>query len=110
MNEKLVVALTTCETSEDAERLGRVLVERRLAACVQIGAGIRSVYPWEGRVEVAEQVPLSIKTTESRLEALKEALNALHPYEVPQLVVLPVQDGLRAYFDWAREWVGQDSK
>jgi periplasmic divalent cation tolerance protein len=110
MNEMLVVALTTCETADDAERLGRLLVERHLAACVQIGAGIRSVYPWKDRVEVAEEVPLSIKTTEARLGALKEALNAHHPYEVPELVVLPVQDGLSAYFEWAREWVGQDDK
>jgi len=110
MKEKLVVAWTTCETTDDAERLGRLLVENRLAACVQIGAAIRSIYPWNGRVEVSEETPLSIKTTEARVESLKEALDAHHPYEVPELVVLPVQDGLSAYFDWAREWVRQDTR
>ena len=79
------------------------LVDERLAACVNMLPGVRSVYRWQAGVETAQEWPLMIKTTDARLPALKEALQALHPYEVPELIALTVVDGLPAYLAWARE-------
>jgi periplasmic divalent cation tolerance protein len=96
----VVVALSTVSRAEDAERLARALVEERLAACVNVVPGVVSVYRWKGAVERDEERLLVIKTTAERVEALKAALPAMHPYELPELVVLPVAGGLGPYLDW----------
>jgi periplasmic divalent cation tolerance protein len=75
----------------------------RIATCVNVGAPMRSVYRWQGKVEQATELPLWIKTTATRRDALIAALNELHPYDVPEVLVVPVQDGLPAYLDWIRE-------
>ncbi len=105
MSAKLCLVMTTVETERDAERLARCLVENRLAACVSIVAPMTSIYPWQGRIERAEERALWIKTLPERLDALKEALKEAHPYEVPEMLVLPINDGLDAYFAWARDWM-----
>jgi len=110
MTEKLLVVLTTCESMADAEQLAGSLVEKRLAACVSIGAEVLSIYPWEGRVDKAAEVPLMIKTCRERLGALKTMFAERHPYDVPEMLVLPVTDGLDAYFDWARDWLNPEPK
>jgi periplasmic divalent cation tolerance protein len=92
-----VVALSTVGTPEDAERIARALVERRLAACVNVVPGVVSVYRWRGAVCRDEERLLVIKTRAERLEALREALVELHPYEVPELVALPVEAGHAPY-------------
>ena len=77
------------------------LVERRLAACVnEIGAPVRSVYRWKGKVETAEEFLLVIKTTKRRFAALRAAIVELHSYDVPEIIALPVVEGSRAYLDW----------
>jgi periplasmic divalent cation tolerance protein len=83
-----------------AERLAQALIERRLAACVNILAPCRSVYRWQGAVESAEEVPVLIKTTADRYSALEEAIRGLHPYELPEIVAVPMTAGLPAYLDW----------
>ncbi len=108
MKEKLLVVLTTCESMADAEQLARRLVEQRMAACVSVGAAIRSIYPWLGQIATADEVPLMIKTCHERLDALKAAFAEHHPYDVPEMLVLPVIDGLDAYFDWARDWINPE--
>jgi periplasmic divalent cation tolerance protein len=100
-----VVALSTVGTAEDAERLARALVEKRLAACVNIIPGLVSIYRWRGAVERAEERLLVIKTRADRLSALREALVSLHPYEVPELLTLPVEDGHPPYLSWLDESV-----
>jgi periplasmic divalent cation tolerance protein len=100
-----VVALSTVGTAEDAERIARALVERRLAACVNVVPGVVSVYRWKGAVEKDEERLLVIKTRAERLEALREALVELHPYEVPELVALPVEAGHAPYLAWLDESV-----
>ena len=100
-----VVALSTVGTAEDAERIARALVERRLAACVNVVAGVVSFYRWKGAVEKEEERLLVIKTRAERLEALREALVELHPYEVPELVALPVEAGHAPYLAWLDESV-----
>lgn len=105
MSER-VVALSTVGTAEDAERIARALVERRLAACVSVVPGLLSVYRWKGAVESAEERLLVIKTRADRLAALREALVSLHPYEVPELLTLPVEEGHPPYLAWLDESVG----
>jgi periplasmic divalent cation tolerance protein len=101
-----VVALSTVGTAEDAERIARALVERRLAACVNVVPGLLSIYRWKGAVESAEERLLVIKTRADRLAALREALVSLHPYEVPELLTLPVEEGHPPYLAWLDESVG----
>lgn len=105
MSDQLCLVLTTCPDEQTAERLAGTLVEQRLAACVSVGSPAKSTYPWQGRIECEREIPLTIKTSVACLPALQEALVALHPYEVPELLVVPVMDGLEAYMQWIRDWV-----
>jgi periplasmic divalent cation tolerance protein len=100
-----VVAFSTVARAEDAERIAHALVEQRVAACVNIVSGITSVYRWKGRLEKDEERLLVIKTRRDRIEALRLALLAVHPYEVPELVVLPVEAGHLPYLTWIDESV-----
>ena len=102
-NKKIV--LTTCGNAADAERIARELLERRLAACVNILPGVRSLYRWKGAVEDDAEWLLLVKTTEGALEGLKAAFREVHPYDVPELVVLPIEDGSAAYLGWLGEQV-----
>jgi periplasmic divalent cation tolerance protein len=95
-----VVALSTVGTAEDAERIARTLVERRLAACVSVAPGVLSVYRWEGKITTDEERLLVIKTRRERVKDLTAALVAIHPYQVPELLVLPVEEGHAPYLAW----------
>ena len=97
---KPVVVLTTVGADHDANDLATDLVEKRLAACVNIVPRIESVYRWRGNVERDDEQLLIIKTVSERLPALKDALFARHPYEVPELVVVEMDDIGDAYRDW----------
>lgn len=95
-----VIALSTTGSVEDAERIARALVEQGVAACVNVVPGVVSFYRWKGALERDAETLLVIKTMGERLEALRAALLALHPYELPELVALPIGDGHRPYLDW----------
>ncbi len=95
-----LLVLTNMPDRETAEILAATLVERRLAACVNIMQHCHSVYRWNGAVETADEVPLLIKTTEARYAALEEAIRARHPYETPEIIALPVTRGLPSYLAW----------
>lgn len=105
MSDDICLVLTTCPDRETAERLSAMLVQENLAACVSAGSDVTSTYPWQGRVEHESEIPLTIKTTRARVSALKQELLAHHPYDVPELLVLPVSDGLEDYMQWIRDWV-----
>jgi periplasmic divalent cation tolerance protein len=94
------VAFSTAPDAETAGRIARALVDERLAACVNVVAGVRSIYRWKGAVEDEAEVLLVIKTRVERLETLAARLRALHPYELPELVALPAVGGLGAYLEW----------
>jgi periplasmic divalent cation tolerance protein len=96
----VVVVLTNLPDSDAAFNLGRHLVEHGLAACANVLAPVRSVYRWQGRVEEASEVPLLIKTTGDRYAAVENAIRLQHPYELPEILSLPVDNGLAAYLDW----------
>jgi periplasmic divalent cation tolerance protein len=103
MHGEYLVVLCTCPDRPCAETIARELVSRGLAACVSLGAGSTSFYTWKGRLEQGEEVPLLIKTTRARYAALEQALHALHPYELPEILALPVVAGLPGYLQWVKE-------
>ena len=95
-----LLVLTNVPERAVAERLAGMLVEQRLAACVNILAPCRSVYRWKGAVQHDEEHPMLIKTTAERYAALEQALRAAHPYELPEIIAFPVGGGLPAYLEW----------
>jgi periplasmic divalent cation tolerance protein len=99
MTEALVV-ITTTETNEDAERLAHLLVERQLAACVQVLPQITSVYRWQGKLEQAGETLLLIKTTRAAYPRLETAIKENHPYQTPEIIALPVEAGSNEYLSW----------
>jgi periplasmic divalent cation tolerance protein len=103
MPPSLVLVLTTLPADADAADFGRRLVEERLAACVSIMGGLRSVYRWKDAIEESREQQLVIKTEASAVELLKRRIGMLHPYEVPELLVVPVSDGGEAYLAWVRQ-------
>ena len=96
----VVLLLTTCPDADSARTLSRGLVEHRLAACVSQLPGIASTYRWQGEICEETEIQLLIKTATDRLAAARDWICAHHPYEVPELLVLPVADGLPAYLHW----------
>lgn len=100
------VCLVTCPDAEVGKRLARELLQEKLVACVNVLPGVTSLYWWEGQIQEDSEVLLVLKTTEERLATLKERLPQLHPYSVPELLALPVQDGLAPYLQWVAESVG----
>jgi periplasmic divalent cation tolerance protein len=95
-----LLVLTNLPDRAAAERLADALIEKRVAACVNILAPCRSVYRWQGAVQHDEEHPMLIKTTEERYAALEAAIRAGHPYELPEIIALPIERGLPAYLDW----------
>jgi periplasmic divalent cation tolerance protein len=100
-----LLVLSTVARAEDAERIGRALVEGGLAACVNVLPAVTSIYRWKGTLEKEEERLLLIKTRAERFDALKQALVSLHPYEVPEVLALPIADGHQPYLDWLDESV-----
>lgn len=102
-NKRLV--LTTTSSPEESRKIARELVERRLAACVNIVPKIESVYRWEGKIEEAQEYLLLIKTTAEAFPGLCAAIQQLHSYDLPECVALPIEDGSLAYLRWIDESV-----
>jgi periplasmic divalent cation tolerance protein len=100
MDAKHVLVLTTCPDAEAAGRLATVLVEEGLAACVNIQAGIRSVYKWQGVTESATEHLMFIKTAACRYSEVESAILAHHPYELPEVIAVPIVGGSKAYLGW----------
>ena len=103
MSSECVLVLTTVPDDERAETLARTLVDERLAACVNLHAPMVSIYRWKGRVERSAERQLVIKTTRDRVPALEARLRELHSYELPEFVVVSVDEGSAAYLDWVDE-------
>jgi periplasmic divalent cation tolerance protein len=102
MSETLLVITNTPDRAT-AERIADALVTNGDAACINILSGCTSVYRWEGKLEHASEVPLLIKTTREAYPRLESALRQLHPYELPEIIALPVSAGLPGYLDWVAQ-------
>lgn len=98
-----LLVLTNLPDRAAAERLADALVEKRVAACINILAPCRSVFRWQGTVQHDEEHPLLIKTTREAYAALEAEIRAHHPYELPEIIALPIERGLPAYLDWVVE-------
>lgn len=103
MTTDVHVILVTAPDLEVGERLGTALVEERLAACANLVPSVTSIYRWQGRLEKAQEVLVILKTTEERAAALRERVAELHPYDVPEVLHLPVLEGHEPYLAWVRE-------
>jgi periplasmic divalent cation tolerance protein len=100
-----LIVFCTCAGEQEALRLAKALVERRLAACVNVHPRMQSVYRWEGDVKLESEHLLLIKTTEECFSELRDAIAELHSYEVPELLAVPVWGGSDKYLAWIRESV-----
>jgi len=107
MNEnEILLVFTNLPDRAAAERIADALVTEGVAACVNVLAECGSVYRWQGKVEHASEVPLLIKTTRAAYPRLESALRELHPYELPEIIALPVSAGLPEYLNWVAEQTG----
>jgi periplasmic divalent cation tolerance protein len=97
------VVLTTAGSEQEARKIAHALVERQLAACVNIAPRIESVYRWQGKVESAEEWLLVIKTTAERFAAVRDSIKELHSYDVPECIMLQIDDGSEPYLSWITE-------
>jgi periplasmic divalent cation tolerance protein len=95
-----LLILTNVPDVAIAEKLAHVLIEDRAAACVNVLAACRSIYSWQGRVETVDEIPLLIKTTATNYPLVEAIVRAHHPYDVPELIAVPITYGLPAYLDW----------
>jgi periplasmic divalent cation tolerance protein len=101
--------LSTVSTKDEGQHIARALLERRLVACVNIVGPIESIYRWKGEVENSQEFLMMIKTESEKFEAVKEAIRSLHSYEVPEIVQIPIENGLPSYLTWISEAVGSDA-
>ena len=102
-DEEVVICLTTFPDSEKARQIGTVWVESQLAACLNLLPGVESIYRWEGKTERSAEVLAIVKTTRGRLPELEASLHELHPYELPEFLILTPDGGSSEYLDWVRQ-------
>ena len=105
MTDKIVV-LSTCASEDEAHKLGRLLLDGRLAACVSVLPGIRSMYHWKGAVETSTECLLLIKTSREQFTGVSAAIKKAHSYELPEVLALPVLDGSEEYLEWMGSHLG----
>ena len=107
MTDKRIV-LTTASSEEEAQKIARHLVERRLAACVNIVPQVTSIYRWQGKMEEAGEFLLIIKTTAAAFGEVREAIASLHSYELPECICLTIEDGSPNYLEWIADSVSME--
>lgn len=105
MSSDARIVLTTFANAEESRKLGRVLVEEKLAACATVIPQVESIYRWQGQIETAGEALMLLKTSAEKVEALEQRLRELHAYETPEFLVLEVERGGAAYLEWLRQSV-----
>ena len=100
MADAAIIVLTSLPDQEAAQALARTLLAGRLAACVNVGSSVESMYHWRGEIETAREVPVVVKTRRALYGAVEAAIVAAHPYELPEIIAVPVIHGLAGYLDW----------
>jgi periplasmic divalent cation tolerance protein len=106
MSQSPLIILCTCPDRGIAERIAETLVDEQLAACVNIVPGLTSIYRWEGRMQRDAELLLLIKTRQAVYSLLEARIRELHPYQIPEIIALPIQTGLAAYLDWIVDHTG----
>lgn len=109
MPTPLLLILSTLPDRETAITIAKSLVEQRLAACVNLLPRITSIYEWQGKLEESGEILLMIKTTKQNYPAVESALRAKHPYELPEILAVPVEQGLSGYLDWVERCTNTDT-
>lgn len=109
MPTEYCLVLCTCPDPETARALAEALVVERRAACVNILPGLTSVYPWQGAIEAAEELLLLIKTERRAFDELEAFIKARHPYDVPEIIAIPVASGSADYLEWITAWLHRKS-
>ena len=109
MTDKRIV-LSTAGSDEEARRIARYLVERQLAACVNIVPRVESIFRWKGKIESSHEYLLLIKTSADQFPAVRDAIGELHSYELPECIALSVEDGSSDYLDWLGDSLGGDAE
>ncbi len=109
MSEKVLLLISMLPDPVSAERLARLAVERRLAACANIQASFRSIYRWRGKIELADEVSVVFKTTVRRYPELEALIRAEHPYELPEILAFSPHCGLEAYLGWVAAQTQDDN-
>jgi len=107
MTDKIVV-LSTCASVKEANRIATELVEKKLAACVNLVSGVRSVYRWKNKIEKSQEVLLVIKTSRALFENVRSQIEKVHSYELPEVIALPVVDGAEPYLEWVDRELGKE--
>lgn len=110
MIDQVIIGLTTCPDETTARQIAEALIEEGLATCINRIAGVQSSYVWDGQLQDGTETLLLIKTTAPRAAELEARLKALHPYELPEWLVLPVASGNEAYLAWVRQGVASKEK
>ncbi|MBN1380226.1 MAG: divalent-cation tolerance protein CutA [Deltaproteobacteria bacterium] len=95
-----VIITTTTDQRKDAEKIARILIEKKLAACVQIAGPVTSIYPWKGKIETADEWQCVIKSRADLFGQIEAAIKSIHPYETPEIIAVPVDNGSKDYLDW----------
>ena len=108
MTDKRIV-LSTAGSAEEARRIARYLVERQLAACVNMIPQLESIYRWQGKIESSQECLLLIKTSADQFPAVRDAICELHSYELPECIALGIEDGSSEYLDWLGDSLGGDT-
>jgi periplasmic divalent cation tolerance protein len=103
MAEKILLALSTFPDAEIAHRISNQLVSERFAACANILPSVESIYRWKGKIESGNETLVFFKVSEDRQSAFQDKLRLLHPYDVPEIIFLPVASGLPGYIQWVNE-------
>jgi len=98
-----ILVITNVPDHALAETLARELLDRRLAACVNIGASVQSIYHWHARIETAQEFPVVVKTRTALYSKVEDAIREIHPYDTPEIIAIPVVDGDARYLAWLRE-------
>ena len=100
---KFFVVLSTAPDKKSALNIARVLVQKKLAACVSFREGWRSVYPWKGKIRISSEVLILAKTSSKKIQALQQAMIKIHPYAIPEILALPVSGGFSGYLGWLKD-------
>jgi periplasmic divalent cation tolerance protein len=107
--KEVIVVMVTCPSKQEAEKIARALVQKRLAACASVvAAGLKSIYTWGGKIETARETLLMLKTTRVRFAGLEKEVRRMHSYEVPEIISMPVTLGSADYLKWVVESTRKD--